>query len=233
MSAQVLAIVPAAGVGNRMEADRPKQYLPLAGRTVIEHTLHKLAAVPEVSGIIVALDVDDGYWPELNITLSRPLSMVAGGKERVDSVFNAVKSVINVLDDDDWLLVHDAARPCVQVDDIRKLLGQIASHPCGGLLATPVSDTIKQANAAQGVEKTIDRSRLWHALTPQCFRASILHQALEQGIRDSAKITDESSAIEAMNLTPLLVQGRADNLKITRPEDLALAEFYLQRSESA
>ena len=232
MSGQVWAIVPAAGAGKRMGADRPKQYLPLAGQTVIQHTLEKLVAVPEVSGVVVALDIDDAYWAGLNISLAKPVRMVTGGQERVHSVLNAVNAVINELDKDDWLLVHDAARPCVQVDDIRTLLRSIQEHPCGGLLAAPVSDTIKQADENQGVECTIDRSRLWHALTPQCFRAPLLHQALELGVRNPAAITDESGAIEALGLTPLLVQGRTDNLKITRPEDLALAEFYLQRERS-
>ena len=232
ISGQVWAIVPAAGAGKRMGADRPKQYLPLAGQTVIQHTLAKLDSVPEVSGIVVALDVDDAYWPGLDISLNKPLSIVNGGNERVHSVLNAVNSVIDGLDNDDWLLVHDAARPCVQVDDIRTLLQEIREHPCGGLLAAPVSDTIKKANETQGVASTVDRSRLWHALTPQCFRAPLLHQALELGIKNPAAITDESSAIEAMDFTPLLVEGRTDNLKITRPEDLALAEFYLQRELS-
>jgi len=232
MSGHVWAIVPAAGAGKRMQADRPKQYLPLAGQTVIQHTLNKLAAVPEIAGIIVALDADDAYWPKLDIELNIPLHRVDGGAERVHSVFNAVDSIVDQLDNNDWLLVHDAARPCVRVEDIRNLLAVITDHPCGGLLASPVVDTMKQADADGEVAITVDRDYLWHALTPQCFRASLLHQALEQGIQNPNAITDESSALEAMGHFPRLVQGGSDNIKITRPEDLALAEFYLQREKA-
>ncbi len=229
MSGQVWAIVPAAGVGKRMAAERPKQYLPLAGKTVIQHTLEKLAAVPRITGIVVALGADDDYWETLDIRFSCPLETVTGGAERVHSVYNAASAIAADLDTDDWLLVHDAARPCVRVTDIARLLDAVATHPCGGLLATPASDTLKQAGAGRVVEKTLDRSRIWHALTPQCFRAPLLLEALEKGLQHPAAITDEASAMEAMGHRPLLVQGRSDNLKITRPEDLALAEFYLQR----
>lgn len=226
------AIVPAAGVGSRMQSDRPKQYLPLAGKTVIQHTLEKLAAVPQVTGIVMALGADDAYWDELKIKLSKPLKIVEGGKDRVHSVFNAVSSIADALNEDDWLLVHDAARPCVQVKDIIQLIEAVSEHECGGLMAVPASDTLKMSNDRQYVEKTIDRSRIWHALTPQCFRAPLLLEALKKGIKHPQGITDESSAMEAMGYQPLLVEGRSDNVKITRPEDIALAEFYFQREDS-
>lgn len=229
MAEQYWAIVPAAGIGQRMEADRPKQYLPLAGKTVIQHTLEKLAAVPQVTGIVVALRADDGYWDELGINLPKPLKIVEGGEERVHSVFTAASSIAEELDQDDWLLVHDAARPCVQVSDIIQLIKTVSEHECGGLLATQASDTLKLSNSKQSAEKTIDRSRIWHALTPQCFRAPLLLEALEKGVENPNTITDESSAMEAAGYQPLLVQGRSDNLKITRSEDIALAEFYLHR----
>lgn len=229
MAGQYWAIVPAAGIGQRMEADRPKQYLSLAGKTVIQHTLEKLAAVPQVTGIVVALRADDRFWDELKINLPKPLKIVEGGTERVHSVFNAASSIAEELGQDGWLLVHDAARPCVQVSDIIQLIETVSEHECGGLLATPASDTLKLSNSKQSVEKTVDRNRIWHALTPQCFRAPLLLEALKKGVENSDAITDESSAMEAMGYQPLLVQGRSDNLKITRSEDIALAEFYLQR----
>ena len=227
MSGRVIAIVPAAGAGRRMNADRPKQYLPLLDETVIEHSLRQLAAVPEVERIVVALDPDDNYWADLPLSLSKPLQTVAGGLERVHSVYNAAAAVIDELDDDDWLLVHDAARPCVRVGEIQQLLVKLQDHPCGGLLAMKVVDTMKQQTEAGEVQQTVNRELLWHALTPQVFRAKTLFRALREGIDNNRPITDESSAVEALGMAPLLVEGSRDNLKITRPEDLALAEFYL------
>ncbi len=230
-TAKTWAIVPAAGAGRRMGADIPKQYLPLAGRTVIEHTLRKLAAVPGLAGIVVAISEGDAWWPTLDLDLGMPLRTVAGGQERVHSVFNAVTSLLPALDADDWLLVHDAARPCVHVDDIVTLMRAVQDHPCGGILAAPVRDTMKLAGEGREIERTVDRSRLWHALTPQLFRAGLLHEALEKGLAHPERITDEASAVEQLGFSPLLVEGPMDNLKITRPEDLPLAEFYLQREQ--
>jgi len=229
VAGQYWVIIPAAGIGKRMQTDRPKQYLPLAGKTVIQHTLEKLAAVPQVTGIVVALGAGDRYWDELEINLSRPLKIVEGGQERVHSVFNAASSMAEELDQDDWFLVHDAARPCVWVTDIIRLIDAVKEHDCGGLLATRASDTLKLSTSKQIVDKTIDRSQIWRALTPQCFRAPLLLKALKKGIENSDAITDESSAMEAVGYQPLLVQGCSDNLKITQAEDIALAEFYLHR----
>ncbi len=212
-----------------MGSEIPKQYLPLAGQTVIEHTLHKLAAVPGLSGIVVSLGRDDAWWAELDIDVGVPLRVVEGGRERVHSVFNAVEDIMPQLGDDDWLLVHDAARPCVHVEDILRLMETVLAHPCGGILAAPVRDTMKRAAADGNIEATIDRSTLWHALTPQLFRAGLLHQALAAGLANPEKITDEASALELLGYAPRLVAAPMDNLKITRPEDLPLAEFYLQR----
>jgi len=212
-----------------MGADIPKQYLPLAGKTVIEHTLRKLAAVPGLAGIVVALGAADAWWPTLDIDLPVPLQTVVGGRERVHSVFNAVVALMPELAADDWLLVHDAARPCVHVGDIVALMRAVADHPCGGILAAPARDTMKQAGEGGRIAHTVDRSRLWHALTPQLFRAGLLHEALRRGLDHPERITDEASALEQLGHAPLLVEGPMDNLKITRPEDLPLAEFYLQR----
>jgi len=221
------AIIPAAGVGRRMKTDVPKQYLDLLGRPVILHTLERLAAVPMINGIVVVIGQDDAYWPELNIQLDKPVYVVTGGEQRVHSVFNGVESIASELNHNDWILVHDAARPCVRNADITTLMDTVGEHACGGILATPVRDTMKLANENQSIATTLDRSALWHALTPQMFRASLLFDALRAGLEYPDKITDEASALELLGHTPLLVEGGAENIKITRPEDLALAEFIL------
>ncbi len=221
------AVIPAAGVGARMNADRPKQYLPLAGKTVIEHTLHRFIVHPRIAGVVVALDADDTYWASLDIATEIPLDTVTGGSERCHSVLNALIHLRDVIGEDAWVLVHDAARPCLTAPDLDNLFDALGNDPVGGLLATPVRDTIKRADCELSVDATIDRSRLWHALTPQMFRFGLLTRALQQSLADEFLVTDEASAVEHLGLKPWLVEGRADNIKITRPEDLALAEHYL------
>jgi 2-C-methyl-D-erythritol 4-phosphate cytidylyltransferase len=221
-------VIPAAGVGRRMGGSIPKQYLRLHDVPVIIHTLKKLAATPSIEEIIVVISETDPYWPELNIPVDIPVRVVTGGEHRVHSVFNGVESIASELSNDDWILVHDAARPCVRNEDIVKLIDAVKDHECGGLLATPVRDTMKQAAENNAIKATLDRSTMWHALTPQIFRAPLLLDALTAGLNDPDKITDEASALELQGYSPLLVEGHADNIKITRPEDLALAGFYLK-----
>lgn len=227
MISSVAAVVPAAGVGKRMKAAIPKQYLPLVGKTVLEHTLTRLDEMPFVSCIVISLGEQDEWWSGLELKLSKPLYRVNGGAERVHSVANAVENVVSE-SRSDWILVHDAARPCVQQKDVERLLLEASGHTCGGILGVPVRDTMKQMNADGEIDRTLDRSKMWHALTPQLFKSELLHQALQSGLQYPEQITDEASALEAMGYHPLLVEGSADNLKITRPEDLALAEFYLK-----
>lgn len=222
------AILPAAGVGARMEADCPKQYLPLAGRTVIEHSLDALLNHPAICGAVVAISDTDDYWADLAYQHDKPVHKAEGGAERCHSVLNALHRLAGIAELDDWVLVHDAARPCVRQDDISQLIERCQSHPVGGILAVPVKDTIKQSNQNSLVSKTVDRESLWHAQTPQMFRLGMLRDALEQALADGVSITDEASALEHAGQQPLLVEGHADNIKITRPEDLSLAEFYLQ-----
>ncbi|MCV6628189.1 MAG: 2-C-methyl-D-erythritol 4-phosphate cytidylyltransferase [Cellvibrionaceae bacterium] len=221
------AVIPAAGVGARMGADRPKQYLPLAGKTVIEHSIAALVALDSIASITLALAPADPYWPELKI--SGPIRVVDGGRERADSVLNALRSLQGEADADDWVLVHDAARPCVRHSALLALLAQLAEHPVGGILAHPLADTLKQSDARQQVEATLDRSRIWAAQTPQLFRFGLLLNALEQALQQGLAVTDEASAIEQAGLKAALVDGPADNIKITRPEDLPLAEFILAK----
>ena len=223
------AIVPAAGVGARMNSDTPKQYLPLAGKTVIEHTLNRLAEVTQLSGIVVALSVQDDYWKDINLPEHMQVSVVKGGSERYLSVFNSLQHLLGIADPQDWVLVHDAARPCVRSSDIQNLIERVCKHKVGGLLGLPVRDTMKRVDAEQQVNNTVDRDSLWHALTPQMFRLGDLMTALQSVIENDSAVTDDASAIELSGSSPLMVEGHADNIKITRPQDLQLADLFLQQ----
>ena len=222
------AVIPAAGVGARMRADRPKQYLPLAGSTVIEQTLARFVGHPAIAGVVVAVGSDDPYWPTVEGFSSPSLHTAPGGGDRACSVLNALERLAGWADPRDWVLVHDAARPCLRRDDLERLLERASGHPVGGLLAVPVRDTMKRSNADGEVVETVDREGLWHALTPQMFRLGALREAIAGALVAGHPVTDEASAMEWAGHRPLLVEGCADNLKITRPEDLALAEFYLR-----
>ncbi len=221
------AVVPAAGVGKRMNADRPKQYLELAGLTVIEQTLSRLLKADVFAAIAVAISAEDPYWPELTIARHPQIITAPGGKERADSVLSGLQSIRDKAQDDDWVLVHDAARPCLTSEDVRKLIDSLKDDEVGGILALSSHDTLKNVDGSQ-ILGTLDRRHIWRALTPQMFRYGLLKSALEQTAGDS-RVTDEASALEIQGLTPKIVEGRPDNIKITRPEDLALAQFYLDQ----
>lgn len=226
----VVAVVPAAGVGSRMKADRPKQYLEIQGHTVLEHTVEKLLSHPEVNKVVVAITDGDPYYPELSLSGNPDVIRVSGGKERADSVLSA----LNYIEQNqlaEWALVHDAARPCFDLTDVDNLLKTGQENQIGGILAAPVRDTMKRADDAQNIEHTVEREALWHALTPQLFKTQPLTNALTKALASGVAITDEASAMEWVGEKPALVQGRADNIKITQPEDLALAEFYLKRNK--
>lgn len=222
LSRQIIAIVPAAGIGSRMLADKPKQYLMLQGKTILEHSLQRLLDYPAIQRIIVAVAKDDPFITQLPIIQQAKIQLVEGGTTRADSVLAG----LNVITENDaWALVHDAARPCLTHQDLDKLL-QIHDEQ-GAILATAAIDTIKRAVGFQRISHTEDRSQLWHALTPQFFPVQRLRTALSNALAQGINITDEASAMEFAGFQPHLVAGRADNIKITRPEDLALAEFYL------
>ncbi|MGM0534502.1 MAG: 2-C-methyl-D-erythritol 4-phosphate cytidylyltransferase [Pseudomonadota bacterium] len=232
MRARPWLVVPAAGQGRRMGADRPKQYLPLAGRTVLACTLARLhEAFPEAR-LCLCLDADDGHFDPDWVPFA-DWRRVTGGLERVDSVVNALAAIAPDAADDDLVLVHDVARPCVTVDDLARLVAAIADDPVGGLLAAPVSDTMKRDDGAGRVRATESRQGLWHACTPQGFRHGLLRRALTEAVARGVSVTDEASAVEAAGLAPRLVSGRRDNLKITHPEDLALAELVLAAQAQA
>jgi len=233
----IWAIVPAAGIGKRMQSDIPKQYLSLNGRPVLEHTINTLLKNKNISGLVIALQPDDAYFADIRINSNKPVLRAAGGKERADSVLNAINELFKYKQfdaDTDWVMVHDAVRACLKQQDIDTLISEVAEDKNGGLLALPVRDTMKRQNVDKtiaSVAKTIKRENLWHALTPQYFHAASLKNALEKAQLDDMQITDESSAMEFAGFSPMLVPGHEDNIKITRPDDLRLASLYLQSQE--
>jgi 2-C-methyl-D-erythritol 4-phosphate cytidylyltransferase len=217
-------VMPAAGVGRRFGAHRPKQYAPLCGRTVIEWALAPFLTDSRCAGAVVALATDDPYWTDI----APPHVLVtAGGEERSHSVRNGLAALAGRAAGDDWVLVHDAARPCLPREDLDRLLAELAAHPVGGLLATPAADTLKRADASRDVQQTVDRTGLWRALTPQMFRYGRLCAALDRAHATGRVPTDEAQAIEWLGDVPRLVDGAAANLKITSAADLALAAALL------
>ena len=221
--AEFHALVPAAGSGSRMGSELPKQYLPLAGKPLIYHALATLCACPQLTTVFVVLSPQDEWfklydWSALGDKL-QPL--YCGGATRAESVSNGL--LMSELESDDWVLVHDAARPCLTQAHLEKLIAELRDDPVGGILASPVADTLKRAAAENRIARTEDRNGLWGAQTPQMFRAGLLAQALNSAIG----VTDEASAIEALGLSPKLVASDSTNFKVTYPQDLRLAELLL------
>lgn len=225
----VWVAVPAAGSGARMGAGIPKQYLPLAGKPLAEHTLAALLAVAQLRETVVAIAPGDPHWPALAPALRARVRVVDGGATRAASVANALRGFSRRPDPGDWVLVHDMARPCVRPGRIAAMLRELDADPVGGLLALPLADTLKRADAAQRVAATVPRDALWRAQTPQVFRFALLERALDEALASGEEITDEAMAIERLGLQPRLLPGSEDNIKVTRPEDLALAEYHLAR----
>jgi 2-C-methyl-D-erythritol 4-phosphate cytidylyltransferase len=223
------AVIPAAGIGSRMASNVPKQYLQIAGKTILEHTIERFVSHPKIDGVVVAVSPDDIWWDALSFNTSKPVIKTTGGEERCHSVKNALYEVTRHGNDQDWVLVHDAARPCLRHEDLDKMFTQLSAHMVGGLLGYPVRDTMKKADDKKRVAETIDRSDLWHALTPQMFRLYLLRDALNKAIDNDVLVTDEASAVEYAGHQPKLVEGHPDNIKITTPEDLPLAECFLTK----
>lgn len=224
------ALIPAAGSGSRMGDEIPKQYLPLAGKPMIRHTLAALCSSPRLSRVFVVLASGDGEWARHDWSeFSSKLSVLeCGGATRAESVLNGLKAAQGVaaIEDDDWVLVHDAARPCLGSALLDKLMDELAEDEVGGLLAVPVADTLKRSDISRRVERTESRENLWQAQTPQMFRYKSLVDALSRA--GGVTMTDDASAIEALGLRPRLVLSDARNLKVTYPQDLALAELILK-----
>ena len=236
-SSSVVAVIPAAGIGSRMQADRPKQYLTLQGKTILEHTVEILLNHHAIDYLVIAISPHDTYFPSLAIANNPKVKVVEGGNERADSVLNAV----NTLPDNTWALVHDAARPCVSTNNITQLLAVMDNKQvAGGILASRVRDTMKRGTASQGADinfptvlQTESRENLWHALTPQLFPTALLKRALQDGLAAGATITDEASAIEYSGQKVALIDSDPANIKITHPGDLPLADFYLHQRQKA
>ena len=217
-----------------MSSTKPKQYLLLRGRPVILHTLERLCHYPRLSGVMVGISTQDRHWQAHETEAERLpkfLGTYPGGATRAHTVLNGLKALAAHAHDNDWVLVHDAVRPCVRLSDIDALVSAVESGKDGGLLALPVADTVKRADKANCVAETVSRDGLWRALTPQMFRIATLRIALEKSLPYSSEITDEATAIEAAGGHPKLVAGHADNIKITLPGDLALADLFLKQQE--
>jgi 2-C-methyl-D-erythritol 4-phosphate cytidylyltransferase / 2-C-methyl-D-erythritol 2,4-cyclodiphosphate synthase len=222
-------IMPAAGSGRRFGAQVPKQYAPLLDRSVIEWALAPFLADSQCSGIIVALGPEDSWWPRIGARLPAHVATVAGGAQRSESVLNGLRALNAKADDRDWVLVHDAARPCLAPEDLARLLQRLAAEEIGGLLAAPGADTLKFAPGGTqiAVDRTVDRAGLWRALTPQMFRLGPLRKALEAAHDAGRTPTDESQALEWVGARPLLVEGSAANIKVTTAQDLVVAAAIL------
>jgi 2-C-methyl-D-erythritol 4-phosphate cytidylyltransferase len=227
-SARLFAVVPAAGRGERFGGRQPKQYAALLGRPVLSWSLGALLAVRSIRAVIVALSEGDRRFARLPEASDPRVRTCRGGARRELSVANALEALRGEARDEDWVLVHDAARPCLQPSDVRRLVGALDGDPVGGLLALPVGDTLKAATADGRCERTVPREGLWRALTPQMFRYGVLRRALKLNLERERVVTDEASAVEALGLRPRLVQGRTDNIKITLPGDRGLAAAILR-----
>lgn len=226
-AARCWGVLPAAGVGARMGGDTPKQYLEVAGTTIVEYSLRALLASEQLSGVVVALHPEDRRASELTVFSDPRVQRVTGGAERSDSVLAALDMLAQRAAPDDWVLVHDAARPCLQVGDIARLIERVTATGTGGILAEPIVDTVKQADEDALVLRTLDRNSLWRAQTPQMFRLGELRGALARAASEGLPLTDEASAMEQAGYPVQLVPGSARNLKITVPADLPLAAWYL------
>lgn len=227
-SNKYFAIIPAAGSGQRMQANTPKAYLPLLHHTIIETTVMQFVEHSFIERCVVVIAPEDEQrWSQLVIAQHPKILKTYGGKERLHSVLNGLKALAHEAQADDWVMVHDVARPCITQDDINRLCTELNDANSGGILAIPVRDTLKRGFAFD-VEETIPRDHLWLAQTPQMFRYQLLQQALQQAVQDNMAITDEAMAVERLGEQVKLVMGNIKNIKITYPEDLELAELYLR-----
>ena len=226
------AVIPAAGIGSRMSAGIPKQYLSIGGHTVLEHTLSRFCDHPSISGVVAVIARDDHRWSGFGISDHAKIRRAEGGNERMHSVLNGLKLLGHEAATDDWVLVHDAARPCIRPTDISRLIEKLQDHPVGGLLGWPVRDTMKRVGENDEVLETIDRTGLWHALTPQMFRLGELRNALEKALGEDRIVTDEAQAIEMTGRKPRFIKGAPDNIKITLNTDLEMAEIYIRAQET-
>jgi 2-C-methyl-D-erythritol 4-phosphate cytidylyltransferase len=240
-AANYWAIVPAAGTGQRFGAELAKQFHSIGDKLVADHTLGRLLNISKIEKILVPCDTSAESWAEVSAVKDQRVELIAGGEERVHSVLNGLRALVDIAASDDWVLVHDMARPCITSGDINKLIEQLSGHPVGGILATPISDTLKKVapkkitsqNAIKSaIEKTFDRSDYRGAQTPQMFRYGLLVRALEAMLQEQQVPTDEASAIEYLGEQAMIVEGRRDNIKITHREDLIIAQAIMGYQET-
>jgi len=220
-------VIPAAGIGKRMDGETPKQYIKLKNHTIIEHAVSVFTNHPKISQVVVVLHADDTQWSSIDISESEKIITTIGGETRADSVMQGLERLQETASPNDWILVHDAARPCLTTETLDRLIESLRDHRIGGLLAIPVADTLKKVDADHSVQETVSRKKLWAAQTPQLFRFAILYDAMKKALASDHLITDESSAIEFSGEHPIVIKGDPKNIKITRPEDVTLAENYL------
>ena len=223
---RIWAVIPAAGVGKRYSSDIPKQYLSLNGMPVLLHSINKFVKLDEIHEILVALNPDDEFWQKLNFSHPK-VKTINGGPERCNSVNSALEELSGRAENGDWILVHDAVRPCISDFDLNKIIEIVHDEDVGGLLACPILDTIKKVGDNLDVLKTIPREGLWSAMTPQIFRYELLKKALNAVLNSAQSVTDEAKAIELIGLTPKIIEGDKTNIKITHPSDMVLAESII------
>lgn len=229
-SVKYWVVIPAAGSGSRMQRDIPKQYLEVLGKTIIEHTLEVFIESRHVQNVMICLPESDQIFKHLAVAKSPKVDVAKGGTSRAQSVFNGLLALDAA--DDDWVLVHDAARPCFNEALLNYLIAQLADDEVGGIMAVRAKDTLKLSDPDNRINITVDRSTIWQAQTPQMFRFHLLKRALGLALSQSVDITDEASALEWAGYQPMLVEGDARNIKVTTPEDLELVEFLLGRKGS-
>ena len=226
MSAKLWVIIPSAGRGKRFGSSIPKQYHPLLNKTVLQHTIGRFIDRDDVAGIVIATASDDQYIQQ-QLPSHVQLFVVEGGEERSDSVLNALTFLESLASANDLVAVHDAARPCVRTSSLNQLFARAKSVEHGAILALPATDTVKFVESGH-IEKTVDRDRVWMAQTPQVFPFTLLFSAMQSAKQSQQSVTDEASAVELMGVSPVVVEGKRDNIKITSAEDLALAEWFLK-----
>ena len=226
------AIVPAAGSGQRFGAELAKQFHSIGDKLVADHTLGRLLTIPKLQKILVPCDPSAEPWAQISALRDQRVELLEGGAERVYSVLNSLRALSDIAASDDWVLVHDMARPCVTSADINKLIEQLDGHPVGGILAAPISDTLKKVTADKTITETLDRSAYRGAQTPQMFRYGLLVKALETMLEEQQLPTDEASAIEYLGENAVIVEGRRDNIKITHREDLVVAQAIIGYQET-
>ncbi len=226
----IWAIVPASGVGARMQGSVPKQYLQLCGKSILEHTLDRLLSFKQIGGVVLVLREEDRTWQTLNYQSRKPLITATGGEERQHSVFSGLLKLLEIETADPLVMVHDAVRPLVSHQDLERLIKSAKHNPAGAILGVPVSDTLKRQDDHANIVETVERSGLWRAFTPQLFRAKLLLKSFEHVSKNNLPITDDAAAIEALGMRPALVECSAQNIKITHPQDLELAtQIMLQQ----